>query len=170
MTMSQVAEAAGIGRGTLYKYFPDVEAILHAYHQRHVQAHLEHLAAICSAGGAPSARLEAFLRAFVGIARHRVQHGAVELSALLHRPDDVDAAEQQVAHLIRQLLGEVAASGWLREDVPHPELAAYCMHALTAAGRLHSDEAVDRLVAVTMAGLRPPTNPPVRRPGRSRQR
>src|SRR3954447_15586969 len=31
MTMSQVAERAGIGRATLYKYFPDVDAILLAW-------------------------------------------------------------------------------------------------------------------------------------------
>jgi AcrR family transcriptional regulator len=28
VTMSRIAEEAGIGRATLYKYFPDVEAIL----------------------------------------------------------------------------------------------------------------------------------------------
>ncbi|MGH9199575.1 MAG: TetR/AcrR family transcriptional regulator, partial [Acidimicrobiia bacterium] len=32
VTMSQIAEDTGIGRATLYKYFPDVEAILSAWH------------------------------------------------------------------------------------------------------------------------------------------
>ena len=32
VTMSDIAEATGIGRATLYKYFPDVEAILNAWH------------------------------------------------------------------------------------------------------------------------------------------
>lgn len=44
VTMSQVAEATGIGRATLYKYFPDVEAILSAWHEREISAHLEQLA------------------------------------------------------------------------------------------------------------------------------
>lgn len=35
-TMSQIAEETGIGRATLYKYFSDVEAILVAWHDRHV--------------------------------------------------------------------------------------------------------------------------------------
>ena len=30
VTMSQIAEETGIGRATLYKYFPNVEAILFA--------------------------------------------------------------------------------------------------------------------------------------------
>lgn len=34
MTMSRIAEEIGIGRATLYKYFPDVEAILLAWHER----------------------------------------------------------------------------------------------------------------------------------------
>ena len=34
VTMSQNAEATGIGRATLYKYFSDVEAILVARHER----------------------------------------------------------------------------------------------------------------------------------------
>ena len=44
VTMSQIAKKTGIGRATLYKYFPDVEAILLAWHQRHVAGHLKHLA------------------------------------------------------------------------------------------------------------------------------
>jgi AcrR family transcriptional regulator len=43
VTMSQIAEQTGIGRATLYKYFPDVEAILLAWHQRQVAEHLEQL-------------------------------------------------------------------------------------------------------------------------------
>jgi len=38
VTMSQIAEDTGIGRATLYKYFPDVEAILLAWHERQITA------------------------------------------------------------------------------------------------------------------------------------
>ncbi len=44
VTMSQIAERTGIGRATLYKYFPDVEAILLAWHERQITGHLDHLA------------------------------------------------------------------------------------------------------------------------------
>jgi AcrR family transcriptional regulator len=40
VTMSQIAETTGIGRATLYKYFPDVEANLVAWHERQITAHL----------------------------------------------------------------------------------------------------------------------------------
>src|SRR5919198_6449165 len=67
VTMSQIAEATGIGRATLYKYFPDVEAILVAWHDRHVSAHLEHLAAVRDQHGEPGEQLEAVLLGYAHI-------------------------------------------------------------------------------------------------------
>ncbi len=154
VTMSRIAEETGIGRATLYKYFPDVEAILVAWHQRHVAAHLQHLAALRDRAGDAGSRLEAVLGAFALIAHRREHHGA-ELAALLHRGEHVARAQQHLTDLIRDLLVEVAETGDLRDDVPPDELASYCLHALTAAGSLSSEAAVRRLVAVTLAGLHP---------------
>lgn len=44
VTMSQIAETTGIGRATLYKYFPDVDSILLTWHEREVTRHLDFLA------------------------------------------------------------------------------------------------------------------------------
>ncbi|MGN9810027.1 hypothetical protein ACTMSW_11800 [Micromonospora sp. BQ11] len=87
---------------------------------------------------------------------HRQRHGTRELAALLHRGEQVAHAQQQLAHLFRDLLTEVAATGDLRDDLAPDELASYCLHALAAAGDLPSEAAVDRLVGVTLTGLRPP--------------
>jgi AcrR family transcriptional regulator len=59
--MSQIAEQAGIGRATLYKYFPDVEAILLAWHEGQITGHLEHLAELRDQPGDAAQRLEAVL-------------------------------------------------------------------------------------------------------------
>src|SRR2546423_6607627 len=67
VTMLQIAQRTGIGRATLYKYFPDVEAILVAWHQQHVAAHLDQLAAIRDREEAPGARLGAVLAAYAHI-------------------------------------------------------------------------------------------------------
>jgi hypothetical protein len=53
------------------------------------------------------------------------------------------------------VLAEAAAADALRSDIAADELASYCLHALTAAGELTAEPAVHRLVAVTLAGLRP---------------
>ncbi|MBT2492899.1 TetR/AcrR family transcriptional regulator [Streptomyces sp. ISL-96] len=155
VTMSQIAEKTGIGRATLYKYFPDVEAILVAWHQRHIDGHLEHLAQLRDRPGSPGKRLEAVLEAYAFISQHRAHHGA-ELAALLHRGEPVLQAQQKLVDLFRDLLTEVAETGELRDDIAADELARYCLHALTAASGLPSKAAVHRLVTVTLAGLRPP--------------
>lgn len=155
VTMSRIAEETGIGRATLYKYYPDVEAILLAWHEREVSAHLEQLAQARDASVEPSRRLEAVLETYALIAHRSRGHHDTELAALLHGDKQMSSAEQQLQEMIRNLLDECAASGIVRDDVAPGELASYCLHALTAAGRAPSPAAVRRLVAVTLAGLRP---------------
>jgi len=157
VTMSQIAEQTGIGRATLYKYFPDVEAILVAWHARHAALHLEHLTAIRDQAGDPRQRLEAVLTAWAqivyGIAHQ--SHGA-ELSVLLHREEHVAHSEQQLHNLIRDVLSDAAEAGSIRNDVRPDELATYCRHALNAAGSLPSQAAVKRLITLTLTSLHPP--------------
>jgi AcrR family transcriptional regulator len=151
VTMSQIAERAGIGRATLYKYFPDVDAVLVAWHERQVAAHLETLMAIGGREAPAIERLEAVLEAYALLSHGR--HGN-ELAALLHRTDHVARAHARLAGFIEELVREAAASGDVRSDVPAAELASYCLHALAGSSRLRSKPAVGRLVKVTLAGLR----------------
>ena len=158
VTMSQIAEATGIGRATLYKYFPDVEAILVAWHERQISTHLQQLAELRDQDGDAGQRLQTVLEAYALIAHDRFshQHPGPELAALLHRGAHLTRAQQQVHDLVKGLLTEAAAAGGVRGDVAPDELASYCLHALGAAGSLPSKAAVRRLVTVTLAGLRPP--------------
>ena len=158
VTMSQIAEKAGIGRATLYKYFSDIEAILLAWHERQITAHLEHLAKVREQAGDASERLEAVLEAYALISHERFshEHPGPELAALLHRGVHVTGAQQQVHDMIRDLLTEAAEAGDVRDDIAPDELASYCIHAITAAGSLPSKAAVRRLVTVTLTGLHPP--------------
>jgi AcrR family transcriptional regulator len=155
VTMSQIAEEAGVGRATLYKYFSGVEAILFAWHERQISGHLEYLAAVRDEADDPSARLEAVLEAFALISFESQGHRDTELAAFLHRDEQVARAQEQLRAMIRDLLTEGAEAGELRDDVAPDELASYCLHALAAASTLPSKAAVRRLVMVTLAGLRP---------------
>jgi AcrR family transcriptional regulator len=151
VTMSQIAQETGIGRATLYKYFADVDTILAAWHERHVSAHVRQLVEARDGAGAAWARLDAVLTAFARISRDQPR---TDLAAALHRGAHVTRAEQHLRGLVRDLLVEAVAVGDVRADVEPDELVGYCLHALTAAGGLTSEAAVDRLVRVTMAGLR----------------
>jgi AcrR family transcriptional regulator len=156
VTMSRIAKETGIGRATLYKYFPDVEAIMVAWHERQVTGHLAQLAAIRDQAGEAGTRLAAVLESYALITH--AYHGS-DLAAILHRGEHVVHAHRQLSDLVRDLLREGVRSGEVRDDVPAEELAGYCLHALNAAGSLPSKDAVHRLVAVTLAGLRPPAQP-----------
>jgi AcrR family transcriptional regulator len=159
VTMSQIAEEAGIGRATLYKYFKDVEAILLAWHESQISGHLEQLAEIRDQAGDPSERLEAVLEAYALISHETRGHHDTELAAFLHRDEHLARARQHLVEMIRNLLAEGARCGDIRDDVAPDELASYCLHALAAAGSLPSTTAVRRLVTVTLAGLQPPRPP-----------
>jgi AcrR family transcriptional regulator len=150
VTMSQIAEQTGIGRATLYKYFPDVESILLAWHERHITKHLELLSQLRDQGGDPGERLEAVLEAYALI-RH--EQSATDVAGVLHRGAHVVRAQQHLTDLIGGLIADAAKAHKVRDDVPPRELAVYCAHALTAAASLPSKAAVRRLVTVTMTAL-----------------
>lgn len=153
VTMSQIAKDSGIGRATLYKYFPDIESILAAWHERHIAGHLHQLAEV-SESTPPAGQLEAVLRAYAAQSQQRRGHGS-DLAVMLHQGEHVTQAHAHLNEFITTLIREAAARGEARDDIPAGELAAYCLHALTAAAGLPSAAAVDRLVDVTLAGLRP---------------
>lgn len=157
VTMSQIAENTGIGRATLYKYFPDVDAILIAWHDRQVTGHLEYLAAVRDRSGDARERLEAVLEAYALTCHDRPR--GTGLAALVHRGDHLIAAQQHLNDFLRDLLSDAAAAGHVRTDIPLDELAAYCVNALAAAGDLPSKAAVRRLVKLTLTGLGRPRGP-----------
>ena len=164
VTMSQIAERTGIGRATLYKYFPDVEAILLAWHERQVGDHLRQLAELRARPGSIDDRLEAVLEAyalihsrFAGHHRHeRDDDHLIRTVALLHRAEHVARAHVRLQEFMRELLSEGVAAGAVRDDIPVDELTHYCLHTLTAAASVRSKAAMRRLVALTLTGLRPP--------------
>ncbi|MFI5615580.1 TetR/AcrR family transcriptional regulator [Amycolatopsis sp. NPDC051903] len=154
VTMSKIAENAGIGRATLYKYFPDVDAILRAWHERQISGHLAQLAQLRNQSGSPGQRLETVLRAYAEIARGSRGHDDVELVAWLHRDEHLAHARNHLTTMLKDLLAEAAHAGDIRADIAPDELATFCLHALAAAGTLPSNAAVHRLVAVILSGLR----------------
>jgi AcrR family transcriptional regulator len=155
VTMSQIAEGSGVGRATLYKYFPDVGAILLAWHERQVAGHLRHLGEVRERTEAPGRRLAAVLEAYgLILQQNHGRHGS-EIAAVLHRDPHVADAQQHLHDMIRELLADAAAAGEVRIDVGPDELANFCVHALSGAGSLRSKAAIQRLVDVTLAGLRP---------------
>ena len=154
VVMSRVAERAGIGRATLYKYFPDLDAVLRAWHERQVGRHLEQLVgAVDSAGSDPRARVEAALHAYASSAG---AHDGSPSAVSLHGRGHVERALEHLRDYVGGLLSDGVRTGCVRGDVPAGELAGYVLAALSAAVGLPDAAARERLVEVVLAGLRPP--------------
>ena len=159
VTMTDVAEEAGIGRATLYKYYSGIEEILDAWHNRQISHHLELLTDIASRDEPAMTRLQAVLAAYARIQRQRAAHGSQphghELSAMLHRQTELAPAQQQLRALVQHLIEAAADQGHVRSDVDTAELTSFCLHALSAASTTPSKAGTDRLVGLVLDGLRP---------------
>ena len=153
VTMSRVAEETGIGRATLYKYFPDIESILIAWHERQINGHIKRLVEVGDKAGDAGERLQVVLETYALISH---EHHDSELGAFLHRGDHMVHAQQHLHRFIRDLLTEGAKAGSIRDDVAPEELATFCLHAINAATDLPSKAAVRRLGKVILAGLHAP--------------
>jgi AcrR family transcriptional regulator len=153
VTMSQIAKDTGIGRATLYKYFPDVESILTAWHDRQIDHHLRELLEVRDRTVGAAERLEAVLTAYAQAIFHRRAHDN-DIAGMLHRGEQVAAAHQHLREFIQELIADAAATGAIRQDAPVDELTVYCLHALAAATSLHGAAAVQRLVRTTLTGIR----------------
>ena len=161
VTMSRIAQETGIGRATLYKYYPDVESILVAWHERLVAEHLSRLTLVRNRTDLTAGeRLAAVLERYALILH---EHHGSELAALLHQGPHFDRAEQHLNQLVADMVADGAAGGELRDDVGADELANYCLHAASAATTLTSKAAIKRLIDVTLDGLRPPEKPKLSR-------
>jgi AcrR family transcriptional regulator len=161
VTMSQIAEQTGIGRATLYKYYPDVEAILVAWHERNAGGHLAQLAELRDHAADSAQALKAVLGTLALHMAERSQKNGGDLVALVHQDKHVSKIEQQMHRFLADLIDQASKGGQVRTDIPPDELASYCLHALTAAGPGRSKASIQRLVAITLSGLRPTAiNPP----------
>ena len=150
VSMSQIAVASGIGRATLYKYFPNVDEVLSAWHRRQITGHLAQLRDLAAGIDDPAVRLRAVLH---GYARSQSHGHDIAVSAVLHGGPHMVAAADELAAFVTDLIAAGAAAGVVRADVAPAELASFCLSALAAAGTAPSKPAVERLVDVVLDGL-----------------
>lgn len=155
VTMSEIAERTGIGRATLYKYFPDVQTLLHAWHERQIGRHLAALGSIAQGGEPPLERLGMVLGAYADMAHG--QHDG-DLASLLHSGGHAAHARKHLTSFVSELIAEGVAAGAVRTDMPPQELAIFCLAAMSGARDSQSDEAIHRLVALTIDALGPRTD------------
>lgn len=124
-TTNHIAERAGTSIGTLYQYFPDKQAILHALARRHVAEAAARLGAVLDDVRAAEPPFETALRRVLDVVvdLHRDQPG---LHALMHRAALREAGELAIVHALEDHLVSELAHHLRRGNRgdPDPEVTA----------------------------------------------
>ncbi|MEU8517158.1 helix-turn-helix domain-containing protein [Kitasatospora sp. NPDC048722] len=151
----EIARAAGVGVGTLFRHFPTKEALLEAVMVRRLEA----IAAQAAQLPAESAPAEAFFDCFRLVVEQSA--GKNEFAqALAAAGVDAHAALQESSSTIRARLAELLTgaqrAGAVRPELGLPEVIALLVGTTTAMEHLGKDAAGrERVFAVVLDGLRP---------------
>ncbi len=151
----EVARAAGVGIGTVFRHFPTKEALLQAV----LLARLEHLVEQAR----ELAGAEDPGEAFFGFLRHIVTESAAKIAfadAVAAAGIDVGALAADTGPRLRDALGvlleRAQRAAAVRADVEVPEVHALIVGISRAAELSGWDESVrDRTLAIAFDGLRP---------------
>jgi AcrR family transcriptional regulator len=152
VSMSAIASATGIGRATLYRYFPDIDAIMEAWHARQVTTHLEALSQIAAKTADAGERLRAVLEVYCRQNFNRPRHASVPR---LHGGPHMQHAHRHLQSFVAELIGAAQQAGYARADLPAAELAAFALAALAAAATQTNKAAIGRLVTLVLDALQP---------------
>lgn len=146
LTMSQIAQHAGISRATLYTYFADVDQILNAWHRWMVDSHLSAIEeTIERAQDDPVARLIAACDRHIDVLI--THHNNPLLQPHQGSPETVAAVDrlhQAFTSLVAAALPRKADRG----NLSAANYASYVLAALEAGARLQSRTARQRLIAL----------------------
>lgn len=152
LTMSRLAEEAGIGRATLYKYFGDVNAVLVGWHQRLMAGHMDALVKARHGHDNSRTALEAVLLAYAEISRRH--HGRL-LAGVLHGLPHARHANDHLRSLIERVIGDAVRKGDVRNDASPAELSRFVVAALAAADAAPSKAVTRRVVTMILQALEP---------------
>jgi AcrR family transcriptional regulator len=163
-TMEQVAEAADVAKGTLYKYFPVKEALLAHQFQRDIAAGVNALWQVLAKQRSFAAQLRCLLHAWAKWHEARRVYIAHYVRFQLANFGSSDLTRNGRASAARQILERLCvdgqARGDVRSDLPAAQLAAMleciCLGATmswlgTAHGNLKKE--FDAVLLLALSGV-----------------
>jgi AcrR family transcriptional regulator len=118
-TLNSIAKKAGVGQGTMYRHFPNREALLLALYRRDVEAVIEAASALL-AEQPPAEALRIWLDRLASYSR--IKHGVAQAVEAATRADLSGEYYDRVAGAITLLLDAGKVAGEVRADIDADDL------------------------------------------------
>jgi len=117
LSMSSVAEEAGVSRQTLYNHFPDIDALVNAAVSSHNNENFRTVELMLSTLDSALAKLDYLVRHQAVAAIEHAGIPGTDVRLLLQQSAVQDQHNREMASLVLRILREGSTSGEFREDV-----------------------------------------------------
>jgi AcrR family transcriptional regulator len=154
-TLDQVARAAGVGIGTLYRHFPTREALVEALYRKE-------LADLCGAADellksrAPERALRAWMDVFANYVAAKREMADALRAVFAAGSVTVSQAREELTVAVRTILDAGVADGTLRDDVRPEDVVAMIVGAFTATSLAGGQEQRGRMFDLLIDAVRRP--------------
>ena len=160
VTLEQIARAAEVGIGTLYRHFPTREALVEALYRKE-------LAALCAAAGdllaaqPPVRALRAWMDLFADYVAAKREMADALRAVFAAGTVTVSQAREELTVAVRTIIDAGVADGTLRDDVRPEDVVAMVVGAFTATSLAGGQEQRARMFDLLVDAVRRPGAEPV---------
>jgi AcrR family transcriptional regulator len=152
-SLERIAKDAGVGIGTLYRHFPNRDALMEAVY-RHNLDQLIADAEELSANKPPVEALEEFMQRFVAYVATK-KGLAMHLKTVLSADDELfTSSQERMNTTVTRLVAAAAASGGIRSDVDAGDLIRALAGVCMTSDMSVSQEQPCRISKLLMDGMR----------------
>jgi len=152
-SLERIAKDAGVGIGTLYRHFPNRDALMEAVYRHNVDQ-LEVDAEKIAANNTPGVALDEFMQRFVAYVATK-KGLAMHLKTVLGSESELFVNSQQRLHdVVGRMVAAAIASGEIRPDTDAEDLIRALAGVCMTSDMSVSQEQPCRIAKLLMDGLR----------------
>lgn len=166
--MEEIARCAGVGVGTLYRRFPDRDALIRAVAQHNFEVVLDEArTAVAEEPTAWTALVRLFSRSLALKLTVQLALLSPFAWAIIRDDEKTQRFRDELLGVLDELVCAAQAEGTMRDDVGAGDVAVLCsllLRRMDLGGTKSSDVVLDRVLVLILDALRPGSATPL--PGR----